>query len=257
MRVSSACVSMQNGQRCSCAVHIARYSRSAAVQYDCPRIASAVSSNSGRVRKPGRYSRIFTMSGLSTRDMVDVSVRNSLVRRVWPWSRMDSLIEAPVCRVRADGGRGIAGLRDCRRVRAPAGTRLPPRRCGRGGAGGRLGRRAAGGSGRCPSIRSISASPSSGPVAMATATAWFSATTGDGVDRKQFGVEGGDARPVRQVDPFGLGVQCGDRGLQLVRPRPARGARPGPGGRRASAISTRSQRERSWSASRTMSPAGL
>ncbi|EKT83363.1 putative ECF subfamily RNA polymerase sigma-24 subunit [Rhodococcus opacus M213] len=35
------------------------------------------------------------------------------------------------------------------------------------------------------------------------------------------GVEGGDARPVRVISRNGLGVQGGDRGLQLIRTRSA------------------------------------
>ena len=65
MRVSSVWESTQNGHWCSCAVRMARYSRSAAVQYDGPRIAGTVIASSGRAKKSGRYSNIRTMSGAS------------------------------------------------------------------------------------------------------------------------------------------------------------------------------------------------
>ena len=62
---------------------------------------------------------------------------------------------------------------------------------------------------------STAASATAGPATSATATAWLSATTGPGRDRLEHLVEDVDLGPVGRVGRLGLGVDRGDRGLEL------------------------------------------
>ena len=112
------------------------------------------------------------------------------------------------------------------RLRRPRrGTRSRPRRAGRRGAAGRRASPTASGSRRARPTRSsssTSASPTSGPSAIATAIARFSATTGVGIQRQQLVVVRDDPRPVG-VRGVGRGhVAPRDRGLHLVRRRATR-----------------------------------
>ena len=89
---------------------------------------------------------------------------------------------------------------------------------------GRRARWAAGGSAwsdGSESSASTSSRPAAGPKAMATATARFSSTTGDGVSSDERVVERGDARPVRLRGRARPGVAGGDGGLQRVGARRA------------------------------------
>jgi DNA-binding MarR family transcriptional regulator len=92
-----------------------------------------------------------------------------------------------------------------------------------------------------------------GPSRMATATARLSSTTGEGVDAGEDVVERHDLGPVRLPGVARLGVDGGDGGLQGVGPDSsggeARSTRATP-----SSISSRSQRDRSWSSRRMRSP---
>ncbi len=61
------------------------------------------------------------------------------------------------------------------------------------------------------------ARPAAGPSRIATATARFSSTTGDGSMRKQHVVKSDDLAPIRGIGACRVGVDCRDRRLQRVR----------------------------------------
>ena len=89
--------------------------------------------------------------------------------------------------------------------------------------------RAPGGSpARSPRARmaSISARPASGPSRIATATARFSSTTGEGSRPHQHVVQADDLRPVRGRGVGRLGMHRRDRRLEGVGAEPARRQRP-------------------------------
>ena len=72
----------------------------------------------------------------------------------------------------------------------------------------------------------MSASPAAGPSRIATATARFSSTTGDGLDAQQHVVEPDDLRPVGRGGGRRLGVHRRDRRLQRVGAEAPRRQRP-------------------------------
>ena len=131
--------------------------------------------------------------------------------------------------------------------------------CGRASRAGRRARWGAGDSRGARARRasaSTSSSPSAGPEGHRTATARLSSTTGDRRQLHQRVVERDDPLPVGLVAGARTGVACGDRGLERVR---ARGPRERLGARQRgepARTSSWSQRDRSWSRSRTGCPPG-
>ena len=104
-----------------------------------------------------------------------------------------------------------------------------------------------------PVSPSTSSSPSAGPSAIATATARFSSTTGDGESAPPAGRRG--ARSASQSVSASK-VEGGDRRLQLVRTGQPQWQRPLERRPALRDLVRRSRAERSCSSSRTSSPAG-